>query len=60
MVMSFRHSSDALTGFNPDEYQRLGFFYKVTDRELGTQHFSLGDDYPVTEDPSLWGSLTLA
>ena len=51
--------SDALTGFNPDEYQRLGFFYKVTDRELGTQHFSLGNDYPVTEDPSLWGSLTL-
>lgn len=50
----------ALTGFDPGEQPRLGYFYAVIDRELGWQTFSLGPEYPVTEDPSLWGQAVLA
>ncbi len=50
----------ALTGYDVDEYPRLGFFYAVIDRELGWQTFSLGTEFPILEDPSLWGTLELA
>ena len=49
----------ALTGFDPDEYPRLGFTYAVIDRELGWQTLSVGEGFPLMEDPSLWGTLEL-
>jgi hypothetical protein len=49
----------ALTGFEPLEHPRLGFTYAVVDRELGWQTFSMGPEFPIDEDPSLWGSLEL-
>ena len=52
--------ASALTGFDPSEYPRLGFWYAVIDRERGWQTFSLGPEFPVTEDPSLWGEAQLA
>ena len=52
-------SSDALTGFDPDQFGQLGFFYAVIDRELGWQTFSVGPEFPFVEDPSLWGTLQL-
>lgn len=51
--------ASALTGFDPQEHARLGFFYAVVDRELGWQTFSVGPEFPFTEDPSLWGTLEL-
>lgn len=51
--------ADALTGFNPSDQPQLGFFYAVTDRELGVQTFSVGPEFPYDEDPSLWGTLDL-
>lgn len=53
-------TASALTGFDPAEHPRLGFTYAVIDRELGWQTFQLGPEYPVFEDPSLWGTLELA
>lgn len=50
----------SLAGFDPAEHPRLGFFYAVTDRELGWQTFSVGAELPFAEDPSLWGTLELA
>jgi hypothetical protein len=50
---------DTITGFDPTEHHRLGFYYAVTDRELGWQTLSLGSDYPFQSDPTLWGSLDL-
>jgi len=50
----------ALTGYEPAEHPRLGFTYAVIDRELGWQTFTLGSEFPIDEDPSLWGSLELA
>lgn len=48
-----------LNGFNVDEYRMLGFNYQVTDSELGVQCLSVGPEYPIAEDPSLWGTLAL-
>lgn len=52
-------SAKAMTGFDPAEHPRLGFFYAVIDRELGWQTFSLSREFPIDEDPSLWGTLEL-
>lgn len=49
----------ALTGFDPAEHPRLGFFYAVMDRELGWQTLTVGPEFPFAEDPSLWGTLEL-
>ena len=53
-------SASALTGFSPEDQPRIGLYYAVVDRELGWQTFSLGPDYPVVEDPSLWGEAVLS
>jgi hypothetical protein len=50
----------ALTGWDTQEHRKLGFFWAVSDRELGWQTFSLGPELPIAEDPSLWGTLELA
>jgi len=52
-------ATEALTGFDPSEHSRLGFTYAVIDRELGWQTFTVGPEFPFTEDPSLWGTLEL-
>ena len=44
----------ALTGFDPSDQSRLAIYYAVIDRELGWQTLSVGPEYPVAEDPSLW------
>jgi hypothetical protein len=49
----------ALTGFDPDEYPRLGFTYAAIDRELGEQTFAVGSPLPYQEDPSLWATVEL-
>ncbi len=51
--------SATLSGYDPDEQSRLGFTYSISDRELGTQSFSVGPEFPFAEDPSLWGTLEL-
>jgi len=49
----------ALTGFDPQEQPRLAIYYAVIDRELGWQGLTLGPEYPVTDDPSLWSQAVL-
>lgn len=51
--------TDVLTGFDPDENRRLGFFYWLKDTELGSQSLGPVRDFPVAEDPSLWSVLEL-
>lgn len=51
--------ADALTGYDPAEHSKLGFCYAVLDRELGAQTFTIGPEFPIAEDPSLWGTLEL-
>jgi hypothetical protein len=49
----------ALTGYEPDEHPRLGFTYRLFDREFGEQTFSASSDFPFAGDPSLWATLEL-
>ncbi|MFT5523441.1 MAG: hypothetical protein ACI9G1_004663 [Pirellulaceae bacterium] len=51
--------AEAITGFDPSEYSKLGFNYAVKDRELNWQTFTIGPEFPIEEDPSLWGTLEL-
>lgn len=49
----------ALSGFDPENNPRLGFFWWVHDLELGSQTLGLGNEFPFWEDPSLWSVLEL-
>ena len=49
----------AMTGFSPADHPAIGFSYAVIDRELGWQTFSVGQELPFVDDPSLWGTLEL-
>ena len=51
--------ADCLTGFDPVDHPRLGFYFVVIDRELGFQSFCVGSEFPFADDPSLWGTLEL-
>ncbi len=51
--------ADALTGYEPSDQPRISLYYAVIDRELGWQTLSIGPEYPVMEDPSLWGEAVL-
>ena len=43
-----------LTGYEPENQNRISLFYCVTDSELGAQWMTLDETYPVEEDPSMW------
>lgn len=58
--LSGRIAAAAMTGFDPQQFPRLGLGYALLDRELGTQTLTHGLDYPLLEDPSLWAEATLA
>ena len=49
----------ALTGYDPADHPKLGFSLRIFDRELGEQTFSVGSEFPIEEDPSVWGTLEL-
>jgi hypothetical protein len=49
-----------LHGFDPETNSRLGFFYRLRDRECGDQLLAAGPELPYWEDPSLWHILELA
>jgi hypothetical protein len=57
--LSGRLAAGAMTGFDPTQFARIGFFYAVVDRELGWQTLALSRDYPFVEDPSLWAEAAL-
>jgi hypothetical protein len=52
-------TAEALHGFDPETNRRLGFAYQVTDPVRGDQFLSVGREFPVGEDPSLWATLEL-
>jgi hypothetical protein len=51
--------SEALHGFDPETNRRLGFAYLVTDPEREDQYLTVGREFPIGEDPSLWATLEL-
>jgi hypothetical protein len=50
-----------LFGYDPDQFNRLGFTYRINASTHHPQHFSvLSDEFQIEQQPSLWASLTLA
>lgn len=48
-----------LTGFDVDVCSQLGFTCLLVDRELGDVAFTVGTEFPIASDPSLWQTLDL-
>src|SRR5262245_4111171 len=48
-----------LAGFDPEQNPRLGVSYLAHDSELGEQPLTVGTDFPLAEDPTLWSVLEL-
>jgi hypothetical protein len=53
-------SSQALHGYDPEQFDRLGLTYRIN-RSFGLpQHFAvLSEDYQIEQQPSLWSSVKL-
>ncbi len=49
----------ALNGFDPEAAPELGFYYLLRAGELGEQYLSVGPDFPIAHDPSLWSTIEL-
>ena len=57
--MEMHLPSEVLTGFDPEENNRLGFSYLLKDGRRGRQHWTADEPLPVSYDPSLWGTVEL-
>ncbi len=51
--------ASTLHGFDPETNRRLGLTYQVTDLEREDCFLTIGRDFPIGEDPSLWSTLEL-
>lgn len=52
--------SEALFGFDPKSFPRLGFSYRVNRKGDRSQHFNLSsEDYQIEKYPNLWAQLKL-
>ena len=51
---------NCLHGYDPQQFNRLGFTYRINQASGSPQHFSVvTEDYQIEQQPSLWGSLKL-
>ncbi|MHC4063426.1 MAG: hypothetical protein ACYSUI_02840, partial [Planctomycetota bacterium] len=51
--------ADCLSGFDPVEHPRIGFYYILEDHEHGQQFLTVGDDLYWYVDPSTWATAEL-
>lgn len=52
--------ASVLVGWNPSEFDRLGFSYRLNRRWQDPLHFSAKtEEYAVEQEPTLWASCTL-
>ncbi len=52
--------SQCLYGYDPKQFDRLGFTYRINRMNETSQHFSVvSKNYQIDQQPSLWGSLKL-
>lgn len=52
--------SQCLYGYDPRQFKRLGFTYRINRHRGEPQHFAVvSQDYQIDQQPSLWGSLIL-
>ncbi len=59
-LMAIFIPKEALFGFAPEEFDRMGFNYRINQSEEEPHFFSASDlDFPVENQPSLWASSRL-
>lgn len=52
--------TQCLYGYDPRQFDRLGFTYRINRHEGEPQHFAVvSKDYQIDQQPSLWGSIKL-
>lgn len=51
--------ADCLSGFDPVEHSRIGFYYMLEDSDHGQQYLTVGDDLYWYVDPSTWATAVL-
>lgn len=52
--------SSCLFGYDPKQFQRLGFTYRINRYGYPSQHFAaITAEFPIEQQPSLWGSVGL-
>ncbi len=52
--------SQCLYGYDPKQFDRLGFTYRINRAGDAAQHFAVvSQDYQIEQQPSLWGSIQL-
>lgn len=52
--------TQCLHGYDPQQFDRLGFSYRINQAEGFPQHFSVvTDDFQIDQQPALWSSLKL-
>ncbi len=51
--------AECLSGFDPAEHPRIGFYYILEDMDLGQQYLTIGDDLYWYVDPSTWATTVL-
>lgn len=52
--------TQCLYGYDPRQFDRLGFTYRINRHEGEPQHFAVvSQDYQIDQQPSLWGSIKL-
>lgn len=52
--------SECLSGFDPIEHPRIGFYYILEDGDHGEQFLTIGDDLNWYVDPSTWATAVLS
>lgn len=57
--MSVWIPAECMTGYDPELNPKLGFHAYYSDRKLGEQFLTLDNDFPFSNDPSLWSTLEL-
>ncbi len=51
--------AECLSGFDPAEHPRIGFYYMLEDGDHGQQFLTIGDDLYWYVDPSTWATAVL-
>lgn len=52
--------SECLHGYDPSQFNRMGFTYRINRKNNASQYFSAHDeDFSIEQQPSLWASLAL-
>ncbi len=51
--------ASVLNGFDPSLTPQLGFYYAISDSELGDQFMIVDHEFPFEQDPSLWATVRL-